>query len=292
MRDYLNGLKWDGTSRVGKWLTTYLGVTSSAYSDAIGEIFLVAMCARIFRPGCQADYMMIWEGGQGTLKSSACRILAGNWFTDAMPDIRHGGKDVPQQLVGLWLIEISELSSMGRSDTETLKSFITRRIEEYQPSYGRKKVRQKRTCLFLGTTNRSVYLRDETGGRRFWPVKVGIIDLAKLTEDRDQLWAEAVHLFNEGTKWWPDAKFAREHIEPEQEKRFEVDAWEEAIRHFLSPPGASPKTSTTVTELARIDTVAKVGTHEQRRITAILEHIEWERDGRDNIGRVKWRRRS
>ncbi|ACL56972.1 virulence-associated E family protein [Methylobacterium nodulans] len=272
VRDYLDGLRWDARERLGTWLSTYLGAEATPYTAGIGTMFLVAMVARIYEPGCKADYMMVLEGEQGARKSTACAILGGPWFSDNLPDVTTG-KDVAQHLAGKWLIEIAEMSAMSKAEDAALKAFISRPVERYRPSYGRKEIIQPRQCVFIGTTNKATYLRDETGGRRYWPVKVGCVDTDALARDRDQLFAEAVAHYREKTRWWPDDEFERQHIQPEQEARFEADAWEEAITGFLIG-----RSRVSVTEVARdclgFD-LPKIGTAEQRRIGAALKRLGW-----------------
>ena len=287
--DWLRGLRWDGTGRLDTWLTAYLGVADTPYSRRIGRMFLIAMVARVAEPGCKADYMLVLEGAQGLRKSTACAILGGQWFSDNLPDIRSAGKDVPQHISGKWLLEVAEMSALDKSEAAALKAFITRSTERYRPSYGRKEVIQHRQCLFIGTTNKEAYLRDETGGRRFWPVKVGAtrgIDTDALQRDRDQLFAEAVAAYRKREQWWPDQRFEAEHIAPEQEARYEADAWEEAVARYTNE-----KQRTTILEVARealhIET-PKLGTADQRRIAAILERNGWQRAARGPNGERFW----
>jgi predicted P-loop ATPase len=275
VRSYLGGLTWDRRERVGTWLSRYLGAEPTPYAGAIGKMFLVAMVARVAEPGCKADYMPVLEGAQGTGKSTTCAILGGEWFSDSLPELSEGGKDVSVHLRGKWLIEVAEMHALGRAEAALLKSFLTRTTERFRPPYGRMEVVEPRQCIFIGTTNKSAYLRDETGGRRFWPIKIGEIDVGALAEDRDQLFAEAVALYNENTEWWPDAAFEAKHIKPQQEDRYEGDVWEDIIRAAL--PG---RVRVTVGEIARdvlsIET-PKIGTADQRRIAGVLENLGWRR---------------
>jgi predicted P-loop ATPase len=285
VQDYLNGLQWDGTARLTNLFRNYFGAEATAYAQTIGPMFLVSMVARILKPGCGADYMVVLEGPQGTLKSTACSILGAHWFSDNLPDIT-AGKDASQHLRGKWLIEVSEMHAMGKAEATLLKAFITRTHERYRPSYGRNEVIEPRQCIFVGTTNRDSYLRDETGGRRFWPITTGIIESDALVRDRDQLFAEAVQLYRKGAKWWPEKDFEREHIVPEQAARYEADAWQETIGVYLEF-----KHKVTVSQVARealgIET-PRIGTAEQRRIAAALEQLGWKRQKKDWQGKRWW----
>ena len=288
VRDYLQSLVWDGKRRLERLLQDYFGAETSPYTTQIGRLFLVSMVARIFRPGCKVDHLLVIEGPQGTLKSTACAILGDQWFSDNLPDVT-AGKDVSQHIRGKWLIEVSEMHAMNRAETAHLKAFITRTIERYRPSYGRKEVIEPRQCVFVGATNRDTYLRDETGGRRFWPVKAETINTEKLANDRDQLFAEAVRLYRTGASWWPDRDFERKYIEQEQASRYEADAWEETIAEFLGK-----HSKVTVGQVARdalgFET-SRIGTADQRRIAAALEQAGWRRDARAHGGTRLWSKR-
>ena len=284
IRDYLDALEHDGRPRLSGWLMRYMGAAESPYVGAIGRMFLIMAVARIYQPGCKADYVMVFEGPQGVGKSRACRTLGGEWFSNSLPDVTRD-KEAAQHLRGKWIVEISELSALSRAEAEALKSFISRPVERYRPPYGREEVIEPRQCVFIGTTNRSAYLGDDTGGRRFWPIKVGRVDIEALAADRDQLFAEAVAEYRRDAKWWPEEAFERDHIRSEQEKRFEADAWESDIERWLKAPVrredgiVATRTRVQVSEIARDAlgiATAKIGTAEQRRIGRVLNRLGWE----------------
>jgi putative DNA primase/helicase len=197
IREYLDGLAWDGTPRLATWLSTHLGAVVEpgcdkpearpAYIREVGRKWPIGAVARVYRPGCKVDAAPIFEGGQGIGKSQALAALVPcpEWFCDEISDL--GTKDSAQDLRGKWIIELAELSAMRRGDIERTKAFMSRSTDHYRPSYGRRSQDFPRQCAFAGTTNADGYLGDETGNRRFWPVKVGAIDLDAIRRDREQL---------------------------------------------------------------------------------------------------------
>ncbi len=284
LKDWLKGLKWDGTPRLDNWVVTYLGAEDTEYHRAVGKMFLISMVARIFEPGCKVDYVVILEGPQGKKKSQALRILGGEWFSDSMPDIHT--KDANQHLRGLWLIELGELSALARGAVELWKSFITRTTERYRPFFGRIPVIEPRQCVFAGTTNKEEYLQDATGNRRFWPIIVGILALGALDRDREQLFAEAIQAYRRGEKWWPDEEFEQEHIVPQQDARLQLDAWEPEIAEWLDRKWEYHRVR--VIDIAKgalgIE-VGRIGTAERNRIIDVLTHLGWKRAKRQGKGR-------
>ena len=191
VRDYLSGLEWDGVPRINTWLKDYLGAEGEEpYLSAVSRKILCAAVARVMRPGVKFDHILIMEGKQGYGKSSACRILASEkWFCDNLPDIRD--KDSRLNLVGAWIVEVGELATLKRADSEAYKAFFSAQQDRVRAPYGRKFEDTPRQCIFIGTTNADDYLRDRTGNRRFWPVVVGRCKFKELAKVRDQLFAEA-----------------------------------------------------------------------------------------------------
>jgi len=233
VRDWLEHVRWDGTPRIETWTSTYLGADPTAFHHTVGALWLISAVARIFRPGAKADHMLILEGPQGARKSTALKVLAGEeWFTDELPEL--GSKDAAIHMQGIWIVEIAELDAIGRAEVSRIKAFLTRTTDRFRPPYGRYTVEVPRQCVFAGTVNPDTYLRDETGNRRFWPLRCGAIDIAALARDRDQLWAEAVHRFREGAIWWIDDAMILAEAAAAQEARYQADAWDARIDRWLT----------------------------------------------------------
>jgi len=234
VREYLAGLEWDGTPRLTSWLSTYLNASGDArYLSTVGKKFLVSAVARIEKPGCQVDHTLVLEGDQGIGKSSAVRLLAKRpeWFTDSMPDM--SSKDAALQLHGHWFIELAELASFRRTaELEAVKAFLTRPVDHFRPPYARRTVGVPRQSVFVGTTNETLYFRDPSGNRRFWPVRCGQIDLKRLAEDVDQLWAEALEAYELADQWHLTAEEAA-LATAEQNDRVLITELESQVAEYL-----------------------------------------------------------
>lgn len=226
--EWLETLKWDKEPRLEMMLPDAFGAPSNKYTWAVGRCWLTSMVARAYQGGCQVDTMPIFEGSQGVGKTQALRILGGKWYSECHESIQ--SKDFLQSLAGAWLVEISELHAFKRADVERIKGIITTRIDRYRPSYGRRVQDFPRRAVFAGTTNRDTWQTDDTGGRRFWPVEAAQVNLEFLSDNRNQLFAEAVALYKAGRPWWDiDADLAAAEVE----KRFEIDEWETLLKSWL-----------------------------------------------------------
>ncbi|MBR1143689.1 VapE domain-containing protein [Bradyrhizobium sp. AUGA SZCCT0431] len=274
VRDYLSRLQWDGVERLPQMLARYFGAQQSPYIAQIGIKFMVGAVARIMRPGCQSDHVLVLEGSQGIQKSTSFRILAGDdWFTDELPDLQ--SKDAAIQLAGKWIIEVSELSALKRSDVETTKKFMSRRIDRYRAPYDKIASDHPRQCLFVATTNDEGYLKDQTGNRRFWPVKCSTIDVKALHDDRDQLWAEAIARFNRGEQWWLTG--AQEQMaRAEQEERRETDPWHDIVARHCAVNGGMPVSMDSVFRALNVP-YERLNAAMTKRVAAILKTLGYQR---------------
>lgn len=220
VRGYLEGLEWDGVERLDTLLVDYLGAGDCPYTRAVTRKAFVAAVARIFRPGCKFDYIPVLSGPQGRGKSTLIARMSRGWYTDSLAGI--GTKEAYEGIQGFWLVELGELAAMRKIEIETTKNFISKQVDSYRAAYGRRVEDHPRQCVFFGTTNSTAFLRDDTGNRRFWPVRLSAQPPERtvwgdLTEDVvDQLWAEAVARFQAGEPLvLPDelASYAREQQE-------------------------------------------------------------------------------
>ena len=235
VRDWLRKLKWDGESRLDRWLSTYLGAEENLYTASVGRWWLLSAVARILAPGAKADYLLVLEGPQGSGKSRALEILAvrTEWFTDDVADLQ--SKDAGLGLQGKWIIELAELDQLSRAEASRIKAFASRQTDHFRPPYGHTTQDFARQCVFAGTVNDSEYLKDETGNRRFWPVKCGAIRHNLLEQDREMLWAEAADRFDSSARW-PTTQELLALITSEQSNRQITDTWHESIRQWAQSP--------------------------------------------------------
>lgn len=230
VRDYLTGLRWDGTERLGTVAGAALGAEGQLAGALMGRWFLSA-AARPLRPGCKVDTALVLVGPQGARKSSVFSVLTGEWFSDTHVDL--ASKDAFLQLAGTWVMEWGEIERVtSRKGADEIKAFLSSKTDKYRPPYGRSVVEIPRSCVIVGSTNQPQFLEDETGSRRFWCVRVGKIDLELLRQWRDQLWAEAVHLVNGGERWWLEADEDAER-EGDAEQHAVDDAWGPTVREWL-----------------------------------------------------------
>lgn len=233
---------WDKKPRLENWLIDYLkaqlitdeGTDITEYLQTVGPRWVISVVARAMKPGRKADCMLVLEGKQGARKSSAVRVLAealgGEYFREGFS--LGAGKDSLIALRGRSIIEWGELSGLGKRDLNDIKNFLSQKTDSYRSVYGMTETDWPRTAVFAGTTNESRYLSDPSGGRRFWPVKVGRIDIDRLRDNGDQLWGEAVSLFRAGARWWLDESDAKDQrvirlAAGEQNSRLSHNVWQE-----------------------------------------------------------------
>ena len=224
VRDYLNGLQWDGTERLDTMLTDYLGAEPSELTGAMTRKHFAAAVARVMTPGIKYDYVLTLIGPEGSGKSTLVRLMARDtWFTDSLNSIE--GKEAMEQLRGKWLVEMGELTNYKKSTSEAYKAFLSKQDDSFRPAYGRKTETYPRQCVFFATTNEKAFLKGDTGNRRFWVVECGAVDPVKdvwddLPGEVDQLWAEAVVRWKAGERLFLDremTKAARERQEAHNE---------------------------------------------------------------------------
>lgn len=244
VRDYLNALEWDGQKRVRTLLIDYLGAEDCMLNRRVMELWMAGAVSRVMFPGCKFDYTLILQGPQGVGKSTLLEVLGGEWYNGSV-SATEPGKSSYEQLQGAWIVELQELDSMRRSESSAVKAFLSSPNDNFRGAYKEDSEDHPRQCVFAGTTNESMFLKDKTGDRRFWIVEV---DKARegftrdrLIRERDQIWAEARQLirqFPKGEDGRPKIMLSREEDEEMKVRQLGVsynslDQTESSIRRFL-----------------------------------------------------------
>ncbi len=287
--EYLRSFGWDGVPRLDRVAQDILSVDLAAQplASVLVRKWMISAAARALRPGCKVDTVLVLTGSQGAFKSSFFRTLASAaWFSDAAFDLHN--KDSLLLLRRVWILEWAELEAMTRARTsEAVKAFLTAQIDYLRPPYGRTVQEYPRSCVIGGSANKPEFLSDDTGGRRFWPVRVGgRIDLETLARDRDQLWAEAVAALDAGEPWWLD-KAASTQLATTQAADHEVlDAWTETVLGWLEGR-TTPQTTADILVGAVARPLGQVVKADADRVGAILRRAGWvQRTQRIIVGRT------
>lgn len=236
VRDYLDPLEWDGVPRLEKLFIDYLGAEDTELNRAVTRKAFTAGIARIYRPGCKFDYMVTLYGAQGIGKSMLLDRMGKSWFSDSVPGVT--GREAFESLQGAWIIEMGELSATRKADVESIKHFISKREDRFRVAYGRHTEEFPRQCIFFGTTNDGNFIKDKTGGRRFWPVTVDADRRKKKwselkNEEIDQIWAEAKHYYAEGEPLYLDDRLEAMMREA-QAAHTEESPWFGMVQEYLN----------------------------------------------------------
>lgn len=219
VREYLTALNWDGTERVDSLFIVFIGAEDTPYIRAVTRKWLCGAIARVMEPGIKFDTAIVLYGEQGLGKSVILERLGGKWFNNTLQDIKT--KDALEQIQGAWINELAELSPTYKNDNEIVKAFLSRTTDRFRVPYGRRTEEYPRQCVFAGSTNNLLFLKDRTGNRRFWPIsgnkqrKVrNSWDLSK--DEVDQIWAEAFMLWANGESLVLDESLEQEAIKIQQ----------------------------------------------------------------------------
>lgn len=294
-KDYFESLEWDGVKRLDIWLAYYMGVESDdpAYVSQIGAKWMMGAVARVYNPGCKFDYMLMFEGAQGAYKSTTLRALATfgddeerSYFTDQFKLGNADHKDELQKLSGCLIVEIGEMADFNKKDMNSMKAFITAQVDRFRPPYGRLPKDFPRQFVLSGTYNPiDGIFNDPTGGRRFWPVTVGRIDIDAIRKDRKQLWAEAVTRYKAGEKLYLEGEVA-EAAKRAIEDRTITDPWQSKIDDAIG----NRSTVTPEEVLSHIGVMPHLQTRKDvQRVTHCLKFMGWEYKRIYAGGKQRWR---
>lgn len=320
VREQLQALVWDGKSRIDKWLIHILGekpaqwvdkdgVTRSPtilpammeYLTIVGRCWLLGMVNRVMEPGCKFDYCPVLEGVGGLRKSTMVEILAGSQYYSDTPFEVGRGKEAQEQVQGLWVYEIAEMTHFSKAEVGAIKAFISSKVDRYRVAYGATVGTFPRQCVLVGTTNENTYLRDRTGNRRFWPIPVRhVINTEWLIKYRDQLLAEAYALYLQGgVAYTPTPDAERRLFVPMQESRLVETAVLSELLHVLTRAPAATGIQSVVNQLTDFVTIAqltlalgvdaaKSSPALEAQIRGWLDHEGWERVKKQINGARAW----
>jgi predicted P-loop ATPase len=272
--DYLDGLMWDGTPRIGTWLADYCGADHTDLNREFASKLLIAGVRRIKQPGVKFDTMLVLEGAQGAGKSQVAQLLAvrPEWFCGSL-NLTSDDKSKAEMLARAWIVECQELDGLNKSTSQNLKRFLSTPTDTFRRAYGRDAGEYPRHCIIIGTTNEGAYLRDLTGNRRIWPVLVRRVDLARFGADVHQLWAEAVvrEAAGESITLSPHLWAAAAEV---QGQRMVEDAYADVLGDtFAELTGRVSMDS--VKLLLGVDT-ARMSPTDTRRIKSVMAGLGWD----------------
>lgn len=291
---WLGRLTWDGVARIEGFLSTYLGTDDTLYTRAIGRYLWTALAGRVITPGVKADMAPVLVGTQGAGKSQAVAAIAPDpmFFTE----ISFGEKDddLSRKMRGRLVAELGELRGLHTRELESIKAFITRSHEDWTPKYREFNTVFPRRLVFIGTTNKEEFLADETGNRRWLPVRVGQVDVDAIKRDRLQLWAEGAAMFDQGGVDYSEAEQLASAVHEEHMMR---DAWEPVVRRWLTEPdefiGDPPETRSYLHAHEVLEKALKFETRnikrvEEMRIGTVLRALGYGRKRLQIDGKRNW----
>lgn len=324
IREYLSGLTWDKKVRTGKWLMHVLGETPESllalftkgevppataearakamqeYFEVAGRCWLLGMVYRVMEPGCKFDYCPVLEGAGGLRKSTMVETLAGAGFYSDTPFEVGRGKEAQEQVQGLWVYEIAEMTHFSKAEVGAIKAFISSKMDRYREAYGATLSEFPRQCVLVGTTNENTYLRDRTGNRRFWPIPVRhLINIEWLVKWRDQLLAEAYAMYQERAPYIPTQDQEARLFAPMQESRLVETAVQSELLAVLTREPRDAGSQAVVNDLTDFVTVAQLTTALgvdaaksspalEAQIRGWLDHEGWERAKKQINGARAW----
>lgn len=281
VREYLLNLKWDGVARADTIFIDYLGAEDTEYTRTVTRKALIGAVARIMQPGCKHDHILVLVGPQGCRKSTTLAKLGKSWFSDSFYTVQ--GKEAYEQIQGFWLIEMGEMAATRKAELESIKQFVSKQSDSYRAAYAKRTQEHPRQCAFFGTTNDDEFLRDATGGRRFWPVTV--TDKGRETGDYftaeivDQVWAEIVMRYSAGENWYLDnAKIeavARQIQDAHTEMNGKQGLLEQFVKRLLPKDWATRNLSQRLAYWNDgFDDEKQAGTERRKTICALEIHCE------------------